>query len=65
MHRAEERVDRLPPITDLIADPNWFPEALDVDGDSIGFARIDRARLAREAFLDERMTGGVSERSEA
>ncbi len=44
---------------DLAADPAWFPHALDMERRSIDFAQIDRAGLAREAFLDARMAGSV------
>lgn len=43
----------------LVADPAWFPHALDMERRSIEFAQIDRAGLAREAFLDARMAGSV------
>ena len=43
----------------LVADPAWFPHALDMERHSIEFAQIDRAGLAREAFLDTRMAGSV------
>lgn len=55
----------MPSIDELIADPQWFPEALEVDKNIIRFARIGRERLAREAFLDERMTGADLQRCEA
>lgn len=43
----------------LVADPAWFPHALDMERRSLEFAQIDRAGLAREAFLDARMAGSV------
>ena len=43
----------------LIANPAWFPHALDMERRSIEFAQIDRAGLSREAFLDARMAGSV------
>ncbi len=43
----------------LAADPAWFPHALDLERRNIEFARIDRAGLAHEAFLDGRMAGSV------
>lgn len=44
----------------LAADATWFPNALDMGAGAMQFAKIDRAGLAREAFLDERMAGSVS-----
>lgn len=44
----------------LVADPAWFPHAVDMERRVVEFARIDRAGLAREAFLDARMAGSVS-----
>ena len=44
----------------LIADPAWLPNAIDMDRRVVAFARIDRAGLVREAFLDARMASSVS-----
>ncbi|MBB5519682.1 hypothetical protein [Amphiplicatus metriothermophilus] len=49
----------------LAADPCWLPEAYDAARGVLRFARIDRAGLAREPFLDRRMEGSVTARAEA
>jgi len=45
---------------DIAADAAWFPSALDINAGMVNFARINRAGLAREAFLDQRMAGSVT-----
>lgn len=50
---------------DLVKDPAWLPEGYDAVRDVVRFARIDRAGLVREAFLDERMARSVTARAEA
>lgn len=50
---------------ELVKDPAWLPEGYDAVRDVVRFARIDRAGLVREAFLDERMARSVSARAEA
>lgn len=54
-----------PTVEMLAADPAWFPHALDIDRRAIQFARIDRAAISREAFLDERMSASTKGREEA
>lgn len=44
----------------LAADPAWFPHGLDMERRAITFARIERASLSREAFLDGRMAGSIT-----
>lgn len=51
----------MPTPEELIADPAWFPCALDAEQDRIDFVRAGRPMLAREAFLDERAFGGLSQ----
>ncbi|MEM9496258.1 MAG: hypothetical protein AAGA09_09665 [Pseudomonadota bacterium] len=45
-----------PSIEDLVRDPAWLPDRLDMTKGVIQFARLDRNALVREAFLDERKT---------
>ncbi|MBI1365013.1 MAG: hypothetical protein GC153_03545 [Alphaproteobacteria bacterium] len=52
-------------VAELVEDPAWLPEAFDPARDAIAFARIDRAGLAKEAFLDKRMAGSVTARATA
>lgn len=52
-------------VAELIKDPTWLPEAYDAVRDVIRFARIDRAGLVREAFLDPPRMTSVSDRAEA
>lgn len=49
----------------LARDPAWLPEGYDAGRDVLRFAKIDRAGLVREAFLDGRMAGSVVARAEA
>lgn len=44
----------------LAADPAWLPHKMDIAKGAMRFARIDRQGLAREAFLDNRMSGSVA-----
>ncbi len=52
-------------VADLVKDPAWLPEGYDAVRDVVRFARIDRAGLIKEAFLDQRMAGSVAARAEA
>ena len=57
-----------PPAPDpqaLTADPAWLPHKLDMGRGVVQFARIGREGLAREAFLDARMSGSVDGAAEA
>lgn len=49
----------------LALDPAWLPDALDAGRGVIRFARIDSGNIRREAFLDARKNGSVSDRAEA
>lgn len=49
----------------LIADPAWLPVSLDMEKRVITFARITRAGLVKEAFLDARMAGSTKGTAEA
>jgi len=44
----------------LLNDPAWFPAAIDAKAGTLGFARIDRDSLSKEAFLDQRMASSVT-----
>ncbi|WP_428409968.1 hypothetical protein [Hyphococcus sp.] len=44
----------------LARDPAWFPHALDANRRVIALARIDRAGLSSEPFLDQRMQNSVT-----
>ena len=52
-------------LPELLNDPAWFPAAIDTKAGTLGFARIDRASLSKEAFLDQRMAGSVTARETA
>ncbi|GAB4521691.1 MAG: hypothetical protein Kow00133_08790 [Amphiplicatus sp.] len=52
-------------VETLAADPRWLPEAYDAARGVVRFARIDRARLSCEPFLDRRMEDSVTARAEA
>jgi hypothetical protein len=52
-------------LSSLIADPAWLPERLDHRRGVLRFARMSRAALAREAFLDERAAPSAEARVEA
>jgi hypothetical protein len=47
-------------LPELLKDPAWFPAAIDTKAGTLGFARIDRDSLSKEAFLDQRMAGSVT-----
>lgn len=47
------------PLTELLANPEWFPIGLSQDYRMIRFGRVPRDNLAHEAFLDQRMSGSV------
>jgi hypothetical protein len=55
----------MPTPAELSSDPRWLPEGYDAARDVVRFARIDRAGLVKEAFLDQRMAGSVTARAEA
>ena len=48
----------------ILADPAWFPEAIDTGRDIIRFARVTRDGLAKTAFLDQRMAPIVTGRTD-
>lgn len=47
---------RLPPaaLAELLADPHYFPHAIDLVGRSVSFVPTDAQRLARPSFIDGR-----------
>ncbi|MEE2566625.1 hypothetical protein [Hyphobacterium marinum] len=49
-------------LDDLLADPGWFPEAMDTGRDTLRFARVSRDGLAKTPFLDQRMAPVISDR---
>lgn len=49
----------------LARDPSWFPHALDANRRLVALARIDRAGLSNEPFLDQRMEKSVTGSSTA
>jgi hypothetical protein len=51
----------LVPLADIIADPGWFPTGLSHDYRTMRFGCTSRDALAREAFLDQRMEGAISD----
>ncbi len=52
-------------LKSLADDPRWLPDALDAGRRMIRFARIDRAALGKEAFLDQRKNSAVTAWAEA
>lgn len=49
-------------LADILADPGWFPEAMDTGRDAIRFARVTRDGLAKTPFLDQRMAPIITDR---
>lgn len=50
---------------ELISDPRWLPHQFDAGRGALAFAQISREGLAREAFLDDRMRGSVTDAASA
>ena len=46
-------------LNELLDDPGWFPAGLSPDYLTLQFGRTSRDALARESFLDQRMSGAL------
>ena len=46
----------------VLNDPTWLPDSIDVKNERLGFAKLTRGSISKEAFLDHRMSGSVTDR---